>query len=516
MVIEAATRRYPVIRLHALGDVLREHRRSRPAGLAFVDGDRRLTFAQADARVNRLAAGLRSLGVAQGERVLWLGQNSFRVFELLLACAKLGAVLCPANWRLSPAEIAAIVEDFDPKVVVWQQAEVGAAVEAARKASANRSWLQHDGDGAGSYEALVDAHADEDDDARIDPELPVLALYTAAFDGKPGAALLAHSAILYQDLVIGRAQSIDDRSVVLDSGPLFHIGTLMAGLAAFHLGGCNVFIARMDAEELLRIIERERVTHAFIPQPTVEQCRQVNAGGRFDVSSLWSTPDAKEWRMPICAPADAPMIRALGAYGQTELMGIATLKCFGGEGSAGRPAPMVQVRIVDGDGHEVPAGTIGEIVARGALVMNGYHGREAENARRTAGGWHHTNDLGVRLPDGSLRFVGPKTTMIKSAAENIYPAEVEACLRMHPGVADVCVIGVPDPSWGQSVKALVVKRPGVEVDGAALVEHCRERIASYKKPKTVEFVERLPRGADGSLDRKAVDAAHGGGGYPTS
>lgn len=506
--------RYPVIRLHALGDVLREHRRSRPHLLAFVDGERRLTYAQVDVRVNRLASGLRELGVAPGVHVLWLGQNSFRVFELLLACAKLGAVLCPANWRQSPDEIVALVGDFDPRVVVWQQAEIGASIEAARQRSPGRVWLQHDATGPSSYEGMVEANADQDDDARVDPETPVLALYTAAFDGKPGAALLAHSAILYQNLVIGRAQSIDDRSVVLDSGPLFHVGTLMAGLAAFHLGGTNVFVARVDAEDLLHLIERERVTHAFIPQPALEQCRQVNAGGRFDVSSLWSTPDAQEWRTPICAPADAPMSRAPGGYGQTELMGLAALKCFGGEGSAGRPGPMLQMRVVDADGREAPTGTVGEIVARGALVMNGYHNRETENDRRTVDGWHRTNDLGIRLPDGSLRFVGPRTTMIKSGVENIYPAEVESCLRTHPAVADACVIGVPDSIWGQSVKALVVKR--AEVDAAGLVEHCRERIASYKKPKIVEFVDRLPRAADGALDRKAIDMAYGGGGYPST
>lgn len=509
--------RYPVIRLHSLGDVLREHRRSRPNQLALVDRAQRFTYAQFDARTNRLAAVLRDRGVTRGQHVLWLGQNSFRVFEALLSCAKLGAVLCPANWRMSAAECRQVIEDFDPRVVIWQHEEVGVMLhETRRETESHRVWIRHDDDGPEGYEALVQSHADVDSDERIDPELPVLAIYTAAFDGKPGAALLAHSAIMYQNLVIGRAQAIDDASVVLNSGPLFHLGTLMAGLAAFHLGGCNVFLARMDAEELLGLVQRERVTHAFVPQVTLEQVRQLNASGQYDVSSLWSTPQAKEWVSPICTPADAPLSRLLGGYGQTEVMGLAVLKCFGGEGGAGRPGPMMQLRIVDANGNNARIGETGEIVVRGAMVMNGYHGRPGENERRSVDGWHHTNDLGTRLEDGSIRFVGPKTTMIKSAVENIYPVEVESCLRTHPAVADVCVIGIPDPTWGQAVKAIAVLKPEHTVDAEELIEHCRARIASYKKPRHVEFAPSLPRLPSGAVDRKAVDAAFGGGGYPSA
>jgi long-chain acyl-CoA synthetase len=174
---------------------------------------------------------------------------------------------------------------------------------------------------------------------------------------------------------------------------------------------------------------------------------------------------------------------------------------------------VVQVRLVDEDGDEVPDGETGEIVARGPTVMNGYWNRPELNERRSRRGWHHTNDLGRRESDGTITFVGPKGRMIKSAAENIYPVEIETCIAAHPGVAECAVIGVPDPKWTQSVKAIVVLSTGATTTAEEIVEHCRARIASYKKPRTIEFVEKLPR--DGwAIDYDALDEQFGGGGYP--
>jgi long-chain acyl-CoA synthetase len=169
--------------------------------------------------------------------------------------------------------------------------------------------------------------------------------------------------------------------------------------------------------------------------------------------------------------------------------------------------------VVGPDGQPAPAGEIGELVVRGPMVMCGYHRRPDLTAARQRHGWHHTGDLGRREADGSLSFVGPMTRIVKSAAENIYPAEVEACLRTHPAVAEAAVIGVPDPRWGQSVKAVVVLAQGCTAGAEELVDHCRTRIASYKKPRFVEFAGALPR-RGGAVDYDALDAGYGGGGYP--
>ena len=203
-------------------------------------------------------------------------------------------------------------------------------------------------------------------------------------------------------------------------------------------------------------------------------------------------------------------------YGQTEVMGLAVLPYYapGATGIFGRPSPLCQMRIVDEDDRDVEPGEVGEIVFRGPIVMNGYWNRPELNASRHRNGWHHTNDLGRREADGSLTFIGPKVQMIKSGVENIYPAEVEACIRKHPAVADCAIIGIPDAKWIQSVKAIVTLRPDAEATDRDIIEHCRERIASYKKPSSVEFRESIPRGATGGIDYKVLDEAYGGGNYP--
>jgi long-chain acyl-CoA synthetase len=195
-------------------------------------------------------------------------------------------------------------------------------------------------------------------------------------------------------------------------------------------------------------------------------------------------------------------------------MGLVTFGAFGsGEGGRSWPHPFAQVRVVDPGGHDVPAGEVGEIVARGPTVMNGYHRRDEENARRRRDGWHHTTDLGRRELDGSITFIGPMTRIVKSAAENIYPAEVEAALKRHAAVRDAAIIGVPDERWGQSVKAIVVLDEGAVATADELIEHCRSIIASYKKPRLVELVDALPRRGN-AVDYDALDDAYGGGGYP--
>jgi acyl-CoA synthetase (AMP-forming)/AMP-acid ligase II len=211
----------------------------------------------------------------------------------------------------------------------------------------------------------------------------------------------------------------------------------------------------------------------------------------------------------------APPLRS--GFGHTELTGIASFSdpADPGVGISGRPSPIAQIEIVDPDGHTVPIGVTGEIIVRGPLVMNGYHRRPELNAWRSRGGWHHTNDLGRRESDGTLTFVGPASRIVKSASENIYPAEVEGCLRSHPAVREVAVIGVPDRVWSQLVLAVVVPHDGQTITLDEVVEHCRSRIASCKKPKLVKIAEALPRTGSGAVDYDALDERYGGGGYPS-
>jgi long-chain acyl-CoA synthetase len=500
-----------------LGDVLHQLGRSRPAVTASVCGDTRLTYADLDRRANRVAHVLASHGLSAGDRVVWLGQNCHRVLELLLAAARLGAVLCPANWRQTPNELAWVLDDLEPTVVVWQEQEMWKVVDQVRaQAGTSATWIRHDGSGPHDYEARLAESPDTPPTGAgdIDSASPVLGIGTAAFGGRPQTALISHEAIIAQDLVVAAMHHIDTSTIYLNCGPLFHIGTLMSTLATFHCGGTNVYIPKADAELICQVIERERVTRAFIVEPTRQQIVDVVAARRYDISTLRGWPGTPQWNLLVTADP-SPWGQHLGGYGQTETMGHLTFRGIAppSAGEHGRTSPVVELRILDDDGAELRVGEIGEIAARGPLVMNGYHARPGKNTARQGSGWHRTHDLGRREADGSITFVGPKARMLKSGVENIYPGEVEARLNAHPAVREAAVIGTPDPVWVQSVRAIVVLHDDMQASEADLIEFCRLGIASYKKPKSIVFVDALPR--SGMLvDYDLLDERFGGGGYP--
>jgi acyl-CoA synthetase (AMP-forming)/AMP-acid ligase II len=519
-----------------LGDVVREHRRSRPQQTALVCGAYRGTYPDLDARTNRLANALVSAGLGAGDCVLWLGQNCHRVIEGLVACAKIGAVFVPANWRQSADELVTLLDDVSPPLVIWQEQEIGPTIRAARgRWERTARWLRHDSDDRGgdngtnhdhdhdhgtdddTYEAFLATGEPDDPSTAVDPAAPVIALYTAAFGGRPNGALLSHDAVLSQALMVALVQRITEETVYLNSGPMFHMATLMTTFATLDMGGTNVMTRRVDAEELCRLIEAERCSYGFFMGPTSTEILELNEDGRYDLSSLRTFGGNPAWNAMINVD-DSPWGTRPAGYGQTEATGMLTFNALasGTVGTSGRPSPWVQVRIVDPDGNEVPAGETGEIVARGRVLTNGYLRRLELNAERTRGGWWHTSDLGRREPDGSITFVAPLTRIVKSAAENIYPAEVEGCLNRHPGVKESAIIGVPDPKWTQRVVAVVVRadRPeGQALSAEEVIAHCRSQIASYKKPSRVEFVDELPR-QGWAVDYDALDERFGGGGYP--
>jgi len=499
-----------------LGDISREHRRSFPDGVAVIDGKGRQTWPEFDDRTNQVANLLVDLGVAPGDRVLWLAQSSACFLELLVGCAKLGAMVCPANWRQSGGELRFVIEDFAPKVVVWQEEEIGEAVAHARATTAHRAtWLQSDGEGEGSFEHAVVSASAKDVDADVPVDSPLLVIYTAAIIDRPNGSMLTHRNLLSMGMATARITEADHTSVFLNSGPLFHVGNFQfEAIPVFLHGGTNIFIRRVDAAEVLQIVADEQVTSAFLMPPTILELKELNLEAHRDLSSLRPGPFAPVWGDAV--PTDATLWGTEpGGFGQTEVSGLAVLNAYGGRGlgNSGRPSPFVQVRVVDPDGQECAVGQPGEIVLRGDLVHAGYWNRPELNRERMRSGWWHTTDLGRRESDGTIHFIGTMTRMIKSAAENIYPPEVEVCIESHPAVREAALIGVPDPKYRQSVKAVVALVAGATVSEDEIIEHCRSRIASYKKPRTVEFVEALPR-KDGAKDYEALDRAFGGGGYP--
>ena len=499
-----------------LSDVCRENGRRYPHAVAAVDGDIRYTWPQFDARVNQVAQFLGSCGVSRGERVLWLAQTSVRFLELMLACARLGAMICPANWRQSADELGFLIEDFDPAVIFWQDEEIGPQVRAVRTSvTTGATWIQHDTDDETGYDRKVGQCSADPVEVDVDPDSALLIIYTAAIVDRPAGSMLSHRNLMAMATMTGAVTEVDHSSVFVNSGPLFHIGNFQFdSLPVFLRGGTNVYVRRVEEEQLLRLIAAEKVTSAFLMPPTILKMKELNATLGLHISSLRAGPFGALWGDTL-PPDTSAWARFTGGFGQTELTGLCILNAYGGKGigNSGRPTPLCQVRIVDADGREAPVGEAGEIAVRGDNVHLGYWNRPERNAARFRDGWWHTTDLGRLEPDGTIEFLGTMTRMVKSAAENVYPPEVERCLTMHPAVKAAAVIGVPDPKYTQSVKAIVVLNDGHHVDAEELIAHCRARIASYKKPKFVEFIAELPL-AGGRTDYDFLDAQFGGGGYP--
>ena len=499
-----------------LSDICSEHRRSYPDRLAVIDGQKRYTWPQFDGRVNQAARLLAHHGVGRGDRVMWLAQSSGRFLELMIGCARLGAMICPVNWRQSGEELAFVIDDFDPKVIVWQDQEIGAQVAQARAlAGTSATWIQHDSDDSDSYDGRVAEFCADPVDSEAEPHDALLVIFTAAIVDRPAGSMLSQRNLTTMATLTARITNSDHVSVFVNSGPLFHIGNFQFdSLPVLVMGGTNVYVRRVDETELLELIAAERATSAFLMPPTIVKMLELNAEAGHDISSLLAGPFKPVWGDAL--PEDDRLwAQHAGGFGQTEVTGMALLNAWGrtGSGNAGRPSPLCQVRILDADGNEVPDGTPGEIAIRGDTVHLGYWNRPETNAARMRNGWWHTRDRGRREADGTIEFMGTLTRMIKSAAENIYPPEVESCLTAHPAVKQAAIIGVPDPQFTQSVKAIVVLEPDQTLTPDELIEHCRARIASYKKPKSIEFAQTIPM-SNGLTDYDALDAAYGGGGYP--
>ena len=501
----------------SLGDMLRERARSYPASEAAVCGDVRLTYPELDDRVDALARGLASLEVGAGDRLLWLGLNCHRLVESMLAAARLGAIICPANWRLSADEIAVLAGDFAPKAVICQPGAFSADVLGACRAStAGAAWILagadrgdagHSGGQLGHrYEEIL--QSGEAPRGEVDDRTPLLAIYTAAFDGRPKAALLSHVGIIMHSLSLALAQQLTSDAVYLNCGPMFHMGTLMSTFATLAVGGKNVLIPRLDPDAVVRAVATEGCSRAFLPGAVLDSVSAAARSAGLSLASL--LVDVTQPQLQgLGTPDLSPWGQRPGGYGQTEVTAILTAAALGdpgGTGAHGLPIPVTEVTILDSDGAELPAGEIGEIAARGPTVALGYLGEPAAFAARRSGRWYRTNDAGRREQDGSVTFLGPIGRLIKSGGENVYPAEVEQSARGLAAVADVMVLGVPDERWGHRVAALIVVGDGSDAAVAiqAVDSHWRASLASYKRPREILAVTAIPRQDNGMPDEAAA------------
>lgn len=462
-------------------------------------------------RVDRLAAGLSANGITQGDRVCMLAQNCGEYLDLYGACAKTGAIACPINWRLSASEVAGVVALADPQMLV-----VGAA-HLSQLESVDLSKLRARaviGGGADGFTPFADLyHTPIHDPAEVRDDDPFVIVPTAAVAGLPRGALLTYRNVMSSSYALNMSLGLSAHDRHLAALPLFHITGLGLSLCMTLVGGVNVVMESFDPARASQLIDEHHVTLLADFPPVLAMLLEARAktGAGWQSLKYVVGLDAPDTIKRLYAETGA---KFWSGFGQSETSGLVTLTRVDLKpGSAGRAAAMVRVRCVNDKGEDVPTGGAGEIAVRGPFVFAGYWRDADATDYAFRDGWHHTGDIGKFDAEGYLYYVGrkPEKELIKSGGENVYPAEVERVIGELTGVAAACVIGVPNPKWGEAVKAVVELIPGEILTAEQVAAAVADRIAAYKKPQFVDFVERLPRKGNGEIDREAVKATHGGG-----
>jgi acyl-CoA synthetase (AMP-forming)/AMP-acid ligase II len=492
--------------------------RQTPGATATVFGERRRTFAESADRIARFAGALAGLGVRTGDRVATYALNSDLYHEALLAVLWAGAVVNPVNIRWNPNEVAYSLEDSGTTVLLVDAAFAGVVPELRAKVPGLRTVI-HFGDGPVpggllTYEDLVSGAEPAEDALRGGDELAGI-FYTGGTTGFPKGVMLSHANMLTAALGSLCSNAFLGRDgTYLHAAPMFHLGDLAFWVGQLVLGGAHVFVPAFDPVGVAEVISQHGVTHASLVPTMIQRMVDHPEVTRYDLSSVRGVVYGSS-PMPEAVLTKAgetfPSAGFTHAYGMTELGPMTSFLLPGEHGvaslrrSAGRPAVHAEIRIVDPDGAEVRPGTIGEITVRGGHVMLGYWNKPAETAATVRDGWLHTGDGGYLDEQGYLFIVDRIKDMIISGGENIYSAEVENVLTQHPGVAACAVIGLPDADWGERVHAVVLAaadRP--RPTAAELRAYCKERIAGYKCPRSVAFVDALPLSGAGKILKREL------------
>jgi acyl-CoA synthetase (AMP-forming)/AMP-acid ligase II len=488
----------------------------RPDATAVCFGDRRRTFRQFAERVARLAGGLKSLGVQPNDRVAMLALNSDRYLEYLMAVPWAGAVLNPCNIRWTAAEITYSLDDSGSTVLIFDDAFAPLAAILRANAKSVRT-LIYAGDGAapaGShhFESLIAESSPIDDAGCTGNDLAGI-FYTGGTTGYPKGVMLSHDNLIWHGIAAIAGGLKGDNCVIAHAPPMFHVAGFAVSVVHWLIGSRHVTIPAFRPDQLAACIERERVTDVVLVPTMIQMLlNDPAATTQYDLSSLQRITYAGSPISPTLldrALTTFPNVDFFQAYGQTETTGAVTWlrpehhtaegRQSGKIRSVGRANCISLVRIVDPDGQELPRGRIGEIAVNGPTTMLGYWQRPAETSSALRDGWLRTGDAGYMDQDAFIFVVDRVKDMIITGGENVYSTEVENALASHPGVAGCAVIGIPSAEWGESIHAFVVRKAGHEVTPEDLVAHCRDRVANYKCPRSIEFLDTLPVSGAGKI-----------------
>jgi fatty-acyl-CoA synthase len=501
-----------------LADMVRAQAKGRGNAMVFEFEGRQTSFIELNANTNRVANGLKALGVRPRERIAYLGKNSDIYFELLLGAMKANVVMAPVNWRLAAPEIAFIVEDckapalFVGPEFITQIRNIRAQLPSVRTVITTEGGAPEWQD----YAAWRDAQDADDPGVEITPRDIAIQLYTSGTTGKPKGAMLSHANFLSLVRAGGGERpdwnrwTEDDVSLV--AMPVFHIGGSGWGVLGVYHGAKGVIAREFDPTKVLDFFEQSGITKLFMVPAAMQFVVRQPRARQVDFSKL-------RYMLYGASPIPAALLKEcievfkcgfVQMYGMTETTGtiVALAPEDHVEGldrmrSAGKALPGVELAILDADGNRLPPGEVGEIATRSGSNMAGYWNLPEATAKTLGSdGWLRTGDAGYMDKDGYLYIHDRIKDMIISGGENIYPAEVESAICDHPDVAEVAVVGVPDDKWGEAVKAIVVMKAGKAATPTEIINFTRERIAGFKTPKTVDFIEALPRNASGKILRR--------------
>jgi fatty-acyl-CoA synthase len=507
---------------------LRRAARLFPAKTAVVDGARRYTYHELEARVHRLANALRHMGVAQGDKVAVLSPNSHRVLEAFFAVPQLGAVLIPLNFRLTAPEFAYILEHAEAKVALvdWEYAHQLVPLVDTLKGIKHYVLLRDTEEPTASfpaqdYETILAAAPLEFPQAVEVAETDIATLnYTSGTTARPKGVMLTHRACVMSTLNYITSLNVLPTDVYLHTLPMFHANGWGGIWALAGRGGTQVCLRKVEAQSIFELMQEECVTLAcaaptvLVTLATFTRAREYRLAPGVRIGTGGAPPAAA-----VLRNMEALGIEVIHLYGLTETGPFLTscewqpawneldvVTRYRMKARQGISQLLTDVRVMDEQLHEVPwdGKSVGEIVARGNNVMEGYYKQPEETARAMRGGWFHSGDLAVVHPDGYIEIVDRAKDVIVSGGENISSVEVEALLYEHPAVLEAAVVGVPDTRWGEVPKALVVLKPNQHVSEQDLIKFCRDHMAHFKAPKTMEFVEALPKTATGKVQKFAL------------
>ncbi len=508
----------PTIRRQTLGDVLRRTAQRLPAKTAIICGDTQWTYAEFDALVTRLAAGLSGMGVAQGERVAVLARNSHAFAALRFALARLGAVLVPINFMLKADEVAYILRHAGARTLATDSGLAALARAAAALDTQVREFIWMPSEDPGDmaprmhrFDVLAACTAALPEITLASHDLAQI-VYTSGTESTPKGAMLTHDAVLWQYVSCVVDAEIAAGDMALHALPLYHCAQLdvFFGPAIF-VGSTNVITAKPVPDNLLMLMEKFGITSFFAPptvwiallrSPLLDANRIASLAKGYYGASIMPVEVLRE------LAARLPRVRLWNLYGQTEIAPLATMLGPDDQlrkpGSCGRAVLNVETRVVDDQMRDVPPGEVGEIVHRSPHLMLGYFHDDERTRASFEGDWFHSGDLATIDDEGFITVVDRKKDMIKTGGENVASREVEEMIYRLPQVSEVAVIGLPDPRWVEAVTAVIVLKSGQTLAEADVIAHCTTHMATFKSPKRVVFADSLPKNPSGKLLKREL------------